>query len=146
MQDYRNLHVWKRAHALAQAVRRAVWRYFPRRGYAQLVDQLTRAAESVAENIVEGCGAATQREFARFVDMAIKSANETEYELLLSRDYGILPPQPWRDLSTETAEIRMMTYGLRRRVKERADEEDRLRRRIRDTARRPSERQSPTDN
>jgi len=129
VQDYRNVRVWKRAHELALAVRRAVWNHFPRRGYAKLIDQLTRAAESIPENIVEGCGAATSNEFARFLDIAIKSANETEYELLVSRDYGVLPPETWRKLSTETAEIRMMTYGLRRRVKERAHEEQVLRRR-----------------
>jgi len=135
VQDYRKLHVWERAHALAYAVRRATWQYFPRRGYAKLIDQLTRAAESIPENIVEGCGAATPNEFARFLDMAIKSANETEYELLVSRDYGVLPTQPWRYLSGETAEVRMMAYGLRRRVKERALGEERMRKRA---SRRPA--------
>ena len=62
--------------------------------------------------------------------MAIKSANETEYELLVSRDYRLLPVPQWRSLSDETAQICMMTYGLRRRVKERAQEEERLRRRV----------------
>jgi hypothetical protein len=60
--------------------------------------------------------------------MAIKSENETEYELLLSRDCGLLPGREWRLLTQETIEIRKMTYGLRRRVKERAAEDDRRRR------------------
>jgi four helix bundle protein len=129
VQDYRKLLVWARAHELALAIRRAVRRHFPRRGYAKLIDQLTRAAESVAENIVEGCGAATSKEFARFLDMAIKSANETEYELLLSRDCGVLPGREWRTLTEETTEIRKMTYGLRRRVNERSREDAQQRKR-----------------
>lgn len=120
MQDFRKLLVWRRAHELTLAVRRAVRRHFPRRGCGKLIDQLTRAADSIPENIAEGCGAATNREFGRFLDMAIKSENETEYELLLSRDCGLLPAREWRVLSNEVVEVRKMTFGLRRRVIERA--------------------------
>jgi four helix bundle protein len=42
--------------------------------------QLTRAADSIASNIVEGCGAATDKEFARFLDVSIKSDNELDAE------------------------------------------------------------------
>src|SRR5687767_9939351 len=63
MQDFHRLDVWERAHSLALAVRQAT-RAFPRTGYADLKSQLTRAAESIATNIVEGCAAATPKEFA----------------------------------------------------------------------------------
>jgi len=55
-----------------------------------LVSQLRRAASSVPANIAEGCGCNGNREFARFLGIALRSASETEYHLLLARDLGYL--------------------------------------------------------
>jgi four helix bundle protein len=74
------------------------------------------AAESIAFNIVEGCGSATSKEFARFLDISIKSACEVEYQLQLARDCTLLPDHVWSPLSVETIEIRRMLCGLRRKV------------------------------
>src|ERR1044071_1211462 len=115
MQDYRRLHVWRRAHAHLLNVRRAANR-FPRTGYSTTKTQLMKTAESVPFTLVEGCGAFTRKEMARFVEMSIKSTKELEYQLLLARDYGILPRTDWKALSRETIEIRRMLYGLRRRI------------------------------
>ena len=77
MQSFRRLLVWQRAHALALDARR-ITRSFPRSGYSALKSQLARSAESIPSNIAEGCGAATNREFSRFLDIAIKSTSELE--------------------------------------------------------------------
>lgn len=115
MQDYHNLDVWARAHAQALKVRKAT-RRFPRTGYASLKKQMTTAAESIAFNIVEGCGASSQKEFARFLDISIKSAFELEYQLQLAMDYGVLPAKGHALLSKETVEIRKMLFGLQEKV------------------------------
>jgi four helix bundle protein len=78
---------------------------------------MTRAAESIAFNIVEGCGANSQREFARFLDIAIKSATELESQLALARDYGVLRYPEWESLSAATIDVRRMLYGLRTKVR-----------------------------
>ncbi|MDB4874632.1 MAG: four helix bundle protein [Gemmatimonadetes bacterium] len=115
MQDFKQIVAWQRAHAMSIALHRAA-RGFSRAGHASLRSQLTRAAESIASNIVEGCGAATNKEFARFLDISIKSANETEYHLLAARDHTLMSPDDWRRFTAETIEIRKMTYGYRRSV------------------------------
>ena len=56
------------------------------------------------------------RLFARYLDIAIKSLNETEYHLIAARDYRLLAPEPWRQLTAETIEIRKMLYGYRRKL------------------------------
>lgn len=116
VQDYRKLRVHENAHALAIRVRGATNR-FPRIGYASLKGQITSAAESIAFNIVEGCGANSQREFARFLDIGIKSATELEYQLALARDYGVLRNRDWQSLSAATIDVRRMLYGLRTKVR-----------------------------
>ena len=115
MQNFRRLHVWERAHSFAVAVRRCTHR-FPKTGYADVKSQLARAAESIASNIVEGCGAATPKEFARYLDISIKSTSETEYWLQLAKDFLILDVRTWARLTREAVEIRKMLFGLRRTV------------------------------
>ena len=115
MQDFRRLHVWRRAHEFAVDVRRAV-RAFPPRGYADLRSQLTRAAESIVHNIVEGCASASRKEFAHHLNVSIKSASEVDYQLELAHDYGVLRFDVWQQLAREVTEIRKMLTTLRRTV------------------------------
>ena len=115
MQSFRRLRVWERAHRFALEVRRAT-QSFPRSGYAELKSQLISAAESIATNIVEGAAASSRKEFARFLDISIKSTAEVEYHLQLALDNGILLPSKWKELSDEVVEIRRMLCGLRKAV------------------------------
>jgi four helix bundle protein len=122
VQDFRRLLVWQRAHELVLGVRRAV-RQFPRSERGSLKSQMTNAAESIAFNIVEGCGSASSKEFARFLDISIKSTCELEYQLQLTLDAALLPRIVWNPLSAETVEIRRMLCGLRRKVLHRSSPE-----------------------
>jgi four helix bundle protein len=90
MRDHRKLLVGQKAHRLALDIRRTTAR-FPRVGFSDLKAQITSAAESIVINIVEGCGTDSQREFARYLDIAIKSSKELEAELELARDYASYP-------------------------------------------------------
>ena len=119
MQDFKHIMAWQRGHALSIAIHKQT-RHFGRAGCSHLRSQLTRAADSMPSNIVEGCGAASNKEFARFLDMSIKSANEVEFRLLEARDLDLLDSECWQRLSDETIEIRKMTYAYRKKVLESA--------------------------
>ena len=54
------------------------------------------------------------RVISRFLDMSIKSANETEGHLLKARDLDLFSPDEWQSFTAETIEIRKMTYSYRR--------------------------------
>ena len=77
---------------------------------------LTRAAESIVHNIVEGCASASRKEFAHHLNVSIKSASEVDYQLELARDYGVLRYDVWQQLAREVTEIRKMLTALRRTV------------------------------
>lgn len=115
MQDYRNLRVWRKSHELTLAVRRTAGR-LPRAGYASLRNQITASAESIAFNIVEGCGSSSGKELARFLDISIKSTLELEYQLQLAMDYGVLGLDEGRGLSGEVVDTRRMLCGLKKKV------------------------------
>jgi four helix bundle protein len=85
MQDFRKLAVWKRAHALTLKVY-DVTSAFPREEGYGITSQLRRSMSSVPANIAEGCGRGGNAELARLLQIAIASASEAEYHLLLARD------------------------------------------------------------
>jgi|SRR6476646_1509106 four helix bundle protein len=115
MRDFKRLEVWRRAHALAIAIDE-ISADFRRSRHGHLRSQLTRAADSIAANIAEGCGSQTKRELARYLDIAIKSATETENHLIKARDLGLISQADWLRYSNETIEIRKMAYAYRKRV------------------------------
>ena len=85
MKDFRDLQVWQKAHGLTLAIYR-VTVTFPRQELYGLTTQLRRASSSIAANLAEGCGRNSDAEFARFCSIAMGSASELEYHLLLARD------------------------------------------------------------
>ncbi|HEY6827781.1 MAG TPA: four helix bundle protein [Gemmatimonadaceae bacterium] len=66
MRDFKTIKAWQRAHALGVSVHRLA-RGFSRAGHSHLRSQLMRAADSISTNIVEECGAATNKELARYL-------------------------------------------------------------------------------
>jgi four helix bundle protein len=117
MRDFKRIKAWQRAHTLTIAIEKLT-RGFTRRGHAALRSQLNRSAGSIAANIVEGCNASTNKEFARYLTISINSANETEYHLLSSRDFSLVPLDDWQKYSAETIAVRKMVYAYRKKVLE----------------------------
>ena len=115
MADYRTLDAWTRAYEVTLTVYRATKAY-PRTETFGLVAQTRRAATSVPANLAEGAGRGSNRDYARFVGIAIGSANELEFELRLAKDLGYLTPDDWRWFESELALIRSMLTRLRQRL------------------------------
>jgi four helix bundle protein len=111
MRDFRELKVWEKAHQLTLDVYR-VTRAFPKEELYGLTSQIRRAASSVGANIAEGAGKNSRPEFARFLQIALKSASELEYHILLSRDLGYLAPELHELLSVQVVETKKMLTGF----------------------------------
>jgi four helix bundle protein len=116
MQNYRNLVVWQKAHILALHVN-ATARTLASRDCSGLAWQARRAAVSIPSNIAEGCSRSTQRDFARFLQIAIGSASELEYQLQFATDAKLLSPRDSDPLRERVVEVRRMLYALLKRVK-----------------------------
>ena len=99
--DFRRLMAWERAHALTLAVYR-VTAEFPDHERYGLVSQMRRACASSGTNIAEGCGRDTNKELARFIDIATGSASEVEYQVLLARDLGYCAKTSTRTFPTKS--------------------------------------------
>jgi four helix bundle protein len=113
MQDFRNLEVWKRSHELTLAVYRLV-KTFPDDERFGLTSQLRRSSTSIGANLAEGCGRGTDADFSRHVQIAMGSACEVEYELLLARDLEYLLSDSYVVLQDEITSIKRMLASLLR--------------------------------
>ncbi len=115
MEDFKELEVWSKSHELTVLVYRLTHN-FPREEVYGLTSQLRRSAASIAANIAEGCGRRSDRELARFLQIARGSASETEYYLLLAKDLGFLKECTFRDVQQKVFEIQRMLTGLVQKV------------------------------
>jgi four helix bundle protein len=89
---------------------------FPREELYALTSQITRSASSIPANIAEGCGRDGPAELRRFLQIAIGSASETEYHLLLAHDLHFLSVADYERMLDTTLEIKRMLSGLIRRL------------------------------
>jgi four helix bundle protein len=111
MRDFRELKVWVKAHHLTLAVYNATT-MFPRDELYGLTSQIRRSCVSIPANIAEGCGRGGDREFGRFLQIAMGSASELEYHLLLASDLKFLDGSNYERLATEATEVKRMLTSL----------------------------------
>jgi len=121
MADFKKLKVWQKAHTMALDAHQLAGRI---RGSANssLRSQIIRAAMSVPTNIVEGSGQQSDREFNRFLRIALNSTTELEYHLIAARDLRVVTDSSSLTLITQVIEVRKMLYGLLRHLTSRSKE------------------------
>jgi len=111
VQSSRNLQVWEKAHKLTLEVY-ASSKAFPRDEIFGLTGQMRRASAPMGMNIAEGCCRKGDAEMARFLQMAMGSASELEYQCLLAHDLKYLPDPAYECLSTQIVEVKKMLSSL----------------------------------
>ena len=116
MRTFRALKVWEKSHRLVLAVYNATGT-FPREETFGLTAQLRRCCASIPANIAEGCGRSGEAELGRFMLIAMGSASELDYYLLLARDLGYLGARDYQELSQATGEVKRMLSTLITKVR-----------------------------
>lgn len=111
VKDFRELQVWQKEHELTLVVYQLT-ATFPREELYGLTTQLRRSSSSIAANLAEGCGRNGDAEFARFCSIAMGSASELEYHLLLARDLKLIQPKKYEELASRATELKRMLTAL----------------------------------
>lgn len=83
MQNYKDLKIWEKLFNLIFDIYQLT-KVFPSDEKFGLISQIRRYAISIPSNIAEGHGRRSNKEFARFLNIAIGSANELETQILIS--------------------------------------------------------------
>jgi four helix bundle protein len=79
---------------------------FPNKRIAWIItDQLLRSVTSIGANLIEAKSASPKKDFIKFYEIALKSANESKYWLCLARDAKMTSKEKVGLLLTEAEEI-----------------------------------------
>jgi four helix bundle protein len=116
---YEKLRAWQTSHEVVLQVYRAT-EAWPKREMYGLTAQARRAAFSVAANIAEGVVKRGQREFRRFLDIALGSSTELRYIMRLARDLGYVADAEWDELESARNLAGMLVWRLYVSVAKRA--------------------------
>jgi four helix bundle protein len=90
---------------------------FPKTKLYGLTSQMRRACVSIPANIAEGCGRGGDAELARFLQIAMGSASELEYHLLLARDLSLLNSPDYERLTGGVTEVKRMLTSFIQKLK-----------------------------
>src|SRR5579862_4663685 len=115
MQNFRNLSVWQLARRFTKTVHQLTVDYPPSEEFG-LKAQMRRATVSICSNIAEGCGRRGDREFRRFLDVAMGSACELECETILSFDLAFITEALQEQVLDTIIQIKRMLGGLLARL------------------------------
>ena len=124
MHPFRRIQVWQKAHELSVACHRASFRRGVGGGAPGFRSQFLRAVDSISDNIAEGAGQQSQRQFARYLEIAMSSAHEVDSQLERAIAIGVFDRREGRMLQERVWEVKRMLTAFHRAVKRRADEED----------------------
>ena len=116
MRSFRELKVWQKSHSITPDLFKAT-ASLPKHELYGLTSQLRRSAASVPQNVAEGCGRGSGPDFAGFLQIALGSARETEYHILLAADLGDLVPEILRPLEDRVIEVKRMLSSLIQKVR-----------------------------
>lgn len=116
MQDYKKLIVWQKAHQNVLDVYKLTIG-FPKEEVYGITSQVRRAIISVANNIVEGAGKFTDKDFANFLQIALGSCQESEYLLMLSFELKFIDKKNYDTIISQNGEVKAMLISLIKRLR-----------------------------
>jgi four helix bundle protein len=113
MKSHKDLDVWKKSIDLVSEIYKLT-SLLPENEKFGLVNQMRRCSVSIPSNIAEGAGRQNEKEFRRFLYMALGSLSELETQLIISENLNFISKP--EDIIKEMNEIRKMTIGLIRNL------------------------------
>ncbi|MEI7653151.1 MAG: four helix bundle protein [bacterium] len=107
-QSFREIIAWQKAKEMTVGI----YKVFGTHKDFGFRDQIQRAAVSVCNNISEGYGRNTNKEFIRFLEISKGSLYEVQNLLDIGKDLGYLTNDEYIKLDGQCVEILKITYGL----------------------------------
>jgi four helix bundle protein len=116
MRDFRQLRVWKLAHNLTLKIYE-VTATFPKEEQFSLTSQIRRSVSSIPTNIAEGCGRGGNKEYGYFLQIAVGSTYELDYQILLAKELHYIEDKVYKELQSELDGIQRQLVALMKKVK-----------------------------
>lgn len=114
---FENLSVWKKSLELGFEIHELT-RSFPKEELYILISQIKRAADSVTLNIAEGSIGQSDKEFNRFLGIALRGAVEVISCLHIAKRRGLVNQGQFEDLYNKFLENIKMIQSFRKTLKQ----------------------------
>lgn len=111
MHKFKELQVWKLSRRFCKSIYEETTN-FPDNERFGLISQLRRASISIPSNIAEGASRRSNKDFYRFLEIAIGSAYELETQLLIATDLNFIQKETSEKLLHELESITKMLSKL----------------------------------
>ncbi len=115
MRDFRKYEAWQLSHKLVLEIY-LMTKDFPNEEKFGLTAQIRRSSSSIPTNFAEGSAKTSERDFKRFIDIALGSATEVDYQLELSKDLKYISEEKFLDLNNKIISIKKMLFALRQKI------------------------------
>ena len=115
MRDFKKYDIWKLSHVFTLKIYELT-KLFPKDELYGIVSQIRRASSSIPTNISEGCGRTSDAEFNRFLTIALGSASEVEYLIILSKDLNYIDENSFTELNQEINTIKRKIHTLKQKL------------------------------
>ncbi len=111
MKDFKKLNVWQKSIELVASIYK-ISKKFPAAEKYGLTSQVTRSAVSIPSNIAEGSSRFSERDYFRFLEIALGSAFELETQLIIIEKLNYIESSEISNLIEQTKTVQKMLSGL----------------------------------
>ncbi len=116
MHNYKNLRVWSEGIHLSTQIYQLT-KSLPDFELFGLSSQIRRCSVSIPSNIAEGSSRHSDREFYRYLSIALGSSFELETQLIICKNLNYITQEQFDQLNHQIIAIQKMIYGLRQTLK-----------------------------
>lgn len=115
MRNFKELKVWQKNFELSIACYRLT-ESFPASERYNLISQVNSAAISIPSNIAEGGSRSSEKEYRRFLEIALGSAYELETQILIVEALCYANANSLKSIIYKVKEVQKMLIGLIRTI------------------------------
>lgn len=116
MHKFKALNIWKKGRLFCVKIYTLTSK-FPESEKFGLISQLRRASVSIPSNIAEGSSRKSNKDFARFLQIALGSAYEIETQLLISGDLKFISEEELNNVLQDIEELIKMISKFKSTLK-----------------------------
>ena len=113
MKNFKNLKVWRNGIELVVDIYKTT-ETFPKGEIYGLTSQIRRSAISIPSNVAEGSGRSGDKDFNRFLDIALGSSFELETQLIIANKLHFLTDPDFEELNRLLDIEQKMIVGLQK--------------------------------
>ena len=115
MKNYKELMIWRKGIELVKVIY-GLTNSFPKEEKYGIISQITRAAVSIPANIAEGSSRISDKDYCRFLQIALGSAFEVQTYLVIAKEMGWIDENDYNQAEVFLEEEIKMIHGFKRKL------------------------------